>query len=385
MAGVYLSYPFCAQKCTFCNFASGVASDDVQRHYERMLLREIEHHDWKWLPETIYWGGGTPSLMPLDEFADAMRAIPAEHIKEATLECAPGSVTADRAQAWRAAGINRVSLGVQSFVEAETRRTGRKHSAEIVERELNMLANAGISNINIDLIAGLPGQTLESWQTSLDWVERLAPPHVSVYMFEIDEDSRLGREALLGGIRYGVNALPPDDAVAEFYERAAENKLGDDAYPHINAAFIEDLLAAAGDRPAERHERAKKLRERIQRDLPVSGTWFNAATRAEALFGLGKYDEATEVLRQIGPHTKRSPWELRTMAEQLAQLAYLREERPLEHPAIRTFFETLLPGASDAARSIMVGKVGLALSGGGSRAIAFHLGCLRALNDLGIL
>ncbi|HXE14943.1 MAG TPA: radical SAM family heme chaperone HemW [Bryobacteraceae bacterium] len=222
MAGVYLSYPFCAQKCTFCNFASGVASDDVQRHYERMLLREIEHHDWKWLPETIYWGGGTPSLMPLDEFADAMRAIPAAHIKEATLECAPGSVTADRAQAWRAAGINRVSLGVQSFVEAETRRTGRKHSAEIVERELNMLANAGISNINIDLIAGLPGQTLESWQTSLDWVERLAPPHVSVYMFEIDEDSRLGREALLGKIRYGANALPPDDTVAEFYECAVE-------------------------------------------------------------------------------------------------------------------------------------------------------------------
>ena len=170
MAGVYLSYPFCAQKCTFCNFASGVAPDDVQRRYERMLLREIERHDWKWLPETIYWGGGTPSLMPLDEFADAMRAIPAAHIKEATLECAPGSVTADRAQAWRAAGINRVSLGVQSFVEAEARRTGRKHSAEIVERELNMLANVGISNINIDLIAGLPGQTIESWQLrSIGW------------------------------------------------------------------------------------------------------------------------------------------------------------------------------------------------------------------------
>src|SRR5262245_16931934 len=75
---------------------------------------------------------------------------------------------------------------------------------------------------------------------------------------------------------------------AEFYERAAKDELGDDAYPHINAAFLEDLLAAAGDRPAERHERARKLRERIEKDLPVSGTWFNAATRAEALFGLGK-------------------------------------------------------------------------------------------------
>ena len=172
---------------------------------------------------------------------------------------------------------------------------------------------------------------------------------------------------------------------AEFYERAAKTELGDDAYPHINAAFIEDMLAAAGDRPTERRERAKKLRERIQKDLPVSGTWFNAATRAEALFGLGKYAEATEALRRVGADAKRAPWELRTMAEQLAQLAYLREERPLEHPAICTFFETLLPGASDAIRSVIVGKVGLALSGGGFRASFYHLGVLACLAERDIL
>jgi predicted acylesterase/phospholipase RssA len=172
---------------------------------------------------------------------------------------------------------------------------------------------------------------------------------------------------------------------AEFYERAAKTELGDDAYPHINAAFIEDMLAAAGDRPTERRERAKKLRERIQKDLPVSGTWFNAATRAEALFGLGKYAEATEALRRVGADAKRAPWELRTMAEQLAQLAYLREERPLEHPAICTFFETLLPGASDAIRSVIIGKVGLALSGGGFRASFYHLGVLACLAERDIL
>jgi len=213
------------------------------------------------------------------------------------------------------------------------------------------------------------------------------------YEFDFIDNKKLAGDGETLGIAGGICKSRWNDLgqlkdlvqAAEFYERAAENKLGDDAYPHINAAFIEDLLAAAGDRPAERHERAKKLRERIQRDLPVSGTWFNAATRAEALFGLGKYDEATEVLRQIGPHTKRSPWELRTMAEQLAQLAYLREERPLEHPAIRTFFETLLPGASDAARSIMVGKVGLALSGGGFRASFYHLGVLACLAERGVL
>lgn len=222
MAGVYISYPFCSQKCTYCNFASGVSPESVQRNYDRVLFKEIERHDWSWLPETVYWGGGTPSLMPLEAFADAMRAIPAQRIQEATIECAPGSVTAERVKTWRAAGIDRVSLGVQSFVEAEARRTGRKHSAEIVQSDLSTLANAGIDNVNIDLIAGLPGQTFESWRASLDWVERLSPPHVSVYMFEIDEDSRLGREALLGGIRYGADVLPSDEAVAEFYEYSVE-------------------------------------------------------------------------------------------------------------------------------------------------------------------
>ena len=172
---------------------------------------------------------------------------------------------------------------------------------------------------------------------------------------------------------------------AEFYERAAKNELGDDAYPHINAAFLEDLLAAAGDRPAERRERAKNLRERILRDLPVSATWFNAATRAEALFGLGKYAEATDALGRVGRDAKPAPWELRTMAEQLAQLAYLREERPLEHPPIHRFFETLLPGASDAIRSVIIGKVGLALSGGGFRASFYHLGVLACLAERDIL
>src|SRR5262245_8540587 len=172
---------------------------------------------------------------------------------------------------------------------------------------------------------------------------------------------------------------------AEFYERAAKDELGDDAYPHINAAFLEDLLAAAGDRPAERHERARKLRERIEKDLPVSGTWFNAATRAEALFGLGKYAEATETLRRVEAAGRPAPWALRTMAEQLAQLAYLREERPLEHPPIQTFFEALLPGASDAIRSITIGKVGLALSGGGFRASYYHLGVLACLAERDVL
>ena len=117
------------------------------------------------------------------------------------MEAAPGaSLTARRPAGWRAAGINRVSLGVQSFVRAGIARApGASTRRRSVAAEVALLRAAGIGNFNIDLIAGLPGQTLESWRESLDWVERLEAPHVSVYMLEVDEDSRLGREMLLGG------------------------------------------------------------------------------------------------------------------------------------------------------------------------------------------
>ena len=160
--------------------------------------------------------------MALDRFASVMGLIPGDAIVEATLECAPGTITAGKAMAWKRAGINRISLGVQSFVTAEARQTGRKHTAETVACDIALLNDCGISNINVDLIAGLPGQTELSWRESLNWVQRLNPSHVSVYLFEMDEDSTLGKEALLGGVRYGASLLPTDDAMARFYEEAAE-------------------------------------------------------------------------------------------------------------------------------------------------------------------
>ena len=222
MAGVYISYPFCTQKCTFCNFASGVSSPELTARYTRVLIDEITAHRWDWLPETIYLGGGTPSLMPIDFMRNLMSVIPGESVTEATLECAPGTIAPNSAKAWKACGINRVSLGVQSFVASELRLTGRRHAAETVERDLELLREAGIEDINIDLIAGMPGQTAASWQSSLDWIERLQPPHVSVYIFEVDEDSRLGKEVLTGGARYGAHRLPSDDLTAEFYEMAVD-------------------------------------------------------------------------------------------------------------------------------------------------------------------
>ena len=220
--GVYVSYPFCAQKCTYCNFSSGVFPRDLEVRYRAALGREIRAHAWAWVPETVYLGGGTPGNLAPDALGALLDAIPGRPWVEATIEAAPGNITPDTARAWAHAGINRVSLGVQSFVAKELRRTGRTHTAQTVAAEMDVLHSAGIGNINIDLIAGLSGQTAESWRESLDWVERLAPKHVSVYMLEVDEDSRLGQEMLLGGVRYGAGDTPSDDATADFYELAVE-------------------------------------------------------------------------------------------------------------------------------------------------------------------
>src|SRR5437899_7622530 len=117
--GVYISFPFCAQKCTYCNFASGVFPRSLQDEYQGALVAEIERHRFAWRPETVFLGGGTPSSMALPALSAVLAAIPGRPWKEATLEASPGTVTAERARAWSAGGINRVSLGVQSFVREE--------------------------------------------------------------------------------------------------------------------------------------------------------------------------------------------------------------------------------------------------------------------------
>ncbi|HEY7338645.1 MAG TPA: radical SAM family heme chaperone HemW [Bryobacteraceae bacterium] len=234
MAGVYISYPFCAQKCTYCNFASGVFPRELEPRYLEALSGELAAAEWPWMPETVYLGGGTPSRLTPGALAALLDLVPGKPWAEATIEAAPGGITADLSRAWRDAGIDRVSLGVQSFDVRELARTGRKHTAQIVAAEIAILRAEGLENFNVDLIAGLPGQTRESWTASLDWIERLNAPHVSIYMLEVDEDSRLGAEILRWSRlqpatgtsvpvpRYSAAEIPTDDAIADFYELAVE-------------------------------------------------------------------------------------------------------------------------------------------------------------------
>jgi predicted acylesterase/phospholipase RssA len=208
---------------------------------------------------------------------------------------------------------------------------------------------------------------------------------------ELDLDGTTDGETLgiAGGImkRRWTDLGQLDDLIQceRYYARGAAGPPGKDAYSQINAAWVDDVLAEAGEEPATRRARATEIRQRIVRDLPaIADRWFNAASRAEALFGLKRYPEATAVVAAAA--TLSPPlWELETAARQLATLAHIHQKQPLDNPEIRAFFDSLLPGATQAIRSVMVGKVGLALSGGGFRASFYHLGVLARLSELNVL
>jgi oxygen-independent coproporphyrinogen-3 oxidase len=236
--GIYVQVPFCQTKCTYCNFQTGVVSSSRFAPYVNGVCREIQSYRDLYLAagvelapaiaqdanvDTVYIGGGTPSLLDpahlqniLDTIRDSFRC----DLAEVTLEADPETVGAQKASAWVRAGINRVSFGAQSFSDAELAASGRMHRRADIYRAVPILREAGIANIGFDLIAGLPLQTPESWRESVDRLMELGPEHVSVYILEVDEQSRLGRELLKGGKRYSAGALPSDDQMAEFYELA---------------------------------------------------------------------------------------------------------------------------------------------------------------------
>jgi oxygen-independent coproporphyrinogen-3 oxidase len=173
--------------------------------------------------DSVYIGGGTPSLLDpahIAKLLDATRETFAWSAPEVTLEADPETIEGEKAAVWAAAGVNRVSFGLQSFVDEELIAAGRMHRRADIYRAVPLLRAAGIRNISFDLIAGLPHQTAASWLHSLDELANLQPEHVSVYLLEIDEGSRLGLEVLQGGSRYSARDIPPEDDMATFYESA---------------------------------------------------------------------------------------------------------------------------------------------------------------------
>jgi oxygen-independent coproporphyrinogen-3 oxidase len=239
--GLYIQVPFCQSKCTYCNFHTGVFPEGLRSPYASAVCRELENHarlyadngiPWSDAPadracvDTVYVGGGTPSLLPPEELARLMAAARSafeSRWSEATLEADPETVTPDRAAAWLNAGFNRISMGVQSFEDRELSAAGRMHRREDIYAAERHLRAAGFANLSFDLIAGLPHQTEISWRDTVSRLRDLRPEHVSIYLLEVDAGSRLGREILTGGLRYSAKAVPSDDAMAGFYELACES------------------------------------------------------------------------------------------------------------------------------------------------------------------
>jgi oxygen-independent coproporphyrinogen-3 oxidase len=239
--GAYIQVPFCQTKCTYCNFHTGVVSRDRYAPYAEAVCCEIAL--WKEPGgdlrgpdiDTVYFGGGTPSLLDPAALAKILAGLrpcfssPAG--VETTLEADPETITAEKAQAWLEAGFNRISLGSQSFADRELRAAGRMHRRADIYAAAKLLGEVGFRNISMDLIAGLPHQTRESWEESVRELLKIRPEHASIYMLEIDEGSRLGRESLAGGSGYSAARIPSDDAIAECYEFACA-RLAGEGYEH---------------------------------------------------------------------------------------------------------------------------------------------------------
>jgi putative oxygen-independent coproporphyrinogen III oxidase len=236
--GLYIQIPFCESKCSFCNFSSRVERPEAFGEYCTAVCQEIDR-----LPEnlerrgiapeilsapvnTIYFGGGTPPIVGAENLARIIACLHQQfnfaETPEFTLETTPGSADDEFLREARALGINRLSIGAQSFCGRELKAVGRLHSSDETIALVRGARSCGFDNISLDLIAGLPHQTRASWQTSLQAVSELRPAHLSVYIFEIDEKSRLGREVIEHGSRYHAGDVPGEDFMAEAYETARE-------------------------------------------------------------------------------------------------------------------------------------------------------------------
>ena len=219
--GVYIHVPFCEQRCYYCAFTVAVAPQSAYEPYIRRLVREVEISGFNEPPETIYLGGGTPSIVPaamLGRILDLFTERPAE----VSVEVNPGTLAEEKLIEYRDIGITRISLGAQSLEDEDLQRAGRLHRAAAVFDDFAMLRRLGFSNVNMDLIAGLPGQRIETWIQNLDKAVELRPEHISVYMLDVEERSAWGKH---------TPPLPRDEDFAAFYSEA-ESRLQSAGYVH---------------------------------------------------------------------------------------------------------------------------------------------------------
>jgi putative oxygen-independent coproporphyrinogen III oxidase len=218
-AGFYIHIPFCRSRCSYCDFATGMYTADQAERYVRSVVKEIESFSEgaKRPVDTIYFGGGTPSLLSAAQFETLLSSVrerfTVSPAAEVTMEMNPGTVTPEKLVDFKTLGLNRASFGAQTFNDSELARLGRSHSAAETRQTFRYLRDAGFDNVSFDLIAGLPGQTLDGWIRNLDEAFALRPEHLSFYLLEVHQGTPLADH-----IRRGIQPVPDEDLAAEMYE-----------------------------------------------------------------------------------------------------------------------------------------------------------------------
>jgi oxygen-independent coproporphyrinogen-3 oxidase len=217
-AGLYLHIPFCSSRCSYCDFATGLYNQELAERYVRGLVADIRssRHVGDSV-DTIYFGGGTPSLLTPSQL-EVMLACVYDYFKidsqsEITLEINPGSVNEEKLRAFRGLGVNRASFGAQTFDDAELAKLGRSHTTADTLKTFADLRSVGFENVSFDLIAGLPGQTLDGWQRNIKQALELGPEHLSFYLLEVHSGTPLAEH-----IRRGIQPEPDDDLAGVMYK-----------------------------------------------------------------------------------------------------------------------------------------------------------------------
>jgi len=223
ISSLYVHVPFCARKCSYCAFYSEAASGELINRYVSALIRELEMAAADLRPRTIFFGGGTPSLLSLrqwEEILGAMERLNLAGASEWTVECNPATVSLDKARLLRSGGVNRLSMGVQSFNEALLDRLGRIHTRQMVFKSFDTLRKAGFDNLNLDLMFAIPGQTLAVWEETLSEATAMGSEHLSSYEVIYEEDTALYAQLQAGEID------ADEDLACAMYDELVERATG---------------------------------------------------------------------------------------------------------------------------------------------------------------
>jgi len=268
-AGIYIHVPFCAAICNYCNFNRGLHDDGARRRFVDALIADIRRSaDPAAHADTIFFGGGTPSLLDPGELDSIIRAcrdsFTVARDAEITVEANPESSTPARLAGFRAAGANRLSFGVQSFHDEELRRLGRLHSSQVARQAVTDARAAGFDNLSLDLMMWLPGQRVDDWLASIEALIALEPDHASLYLLEIYPNAPLRDEMARAGW-----SVAPDDDAAEMYERG---------FARLEQAGYEQYEISNVARPAVR-------RSRHNWKYWTEGEWLGFGPGAHATFG----------------------------------------------------------------------------------------------------